>query len=153
MQNRSLLSYDSAGNILTISLNNTLQQTFTYNDSNELVRVDDAVANKTITYEYDFVGNITSVKTYSYTTGTLGTPLTTQNYTYNSQNQRTDLSYDSYGNLTAYNGYSFGWNDRRLTSAISNDNIISRTQGTVLCVDVPILTPPADMEQTAHLHR
>ena len=120
-------TYDLNGNIITISLNGSLQQTFTYNSSNELVRVDDAAANKTITYEYDYVGNITSVKTYAYTTGTLGTPLTTQNYTYNSQNQRTDLSYDANGNMTALNGYSFTWANRRLTSATSADNSISYT--------------------------
>lgn len=61
----------------------------------------DAIVNKSITYEYNYVGNINSVKTYIYTTGTLGTPLTTQNYTYNSQNQRTDLSYDANGNMTS----------------------------------------------------
>ncbi len=120
-------TYDSDGNITTISLNGSLQQTFTYNSSNELVRVDDAVVNKTITYDYDYVGNITSVKTYLYTTGTLGTPLTTQNYTYNSQNQRTDLSYDANGNMTSLNGYTFGWTNRRLTSATSTDNSISYT--------------------------
>ncbi len=118
--------YDSNGNILTISLNNTLQQTFTYNSSNELVRVDDAVANQSVTYTYDYVGNITAVKTYAYTTETLGEALTTQSYAYN-ENQRTDLSYDSYGNLTAYNGYSFGWSGRKLTTATSTDNSISYT--------------------------
>ena len=120
-------TYDSNGNITTISLNGSLQQTFTYNSSNELVRFDDALINKTVTYDYDYVGNITSVKTYIYTTGTLGTPLTTQNYTYNSQNQRTDLSYDANGNMTSLNGYTFGWTNRRLTSAISTDNNISYT--------------------------
>ena len=120
-------TYDSNGNITSISLNGNLQQTFTYNSSNELVRVDDAVLNKTVTYDYDYVGNITSVKTYIYTTGTLGTPLTTQNYTYNSQNQRTDLGYDANGNLTSLNGYTFGWTNRRLTSATSTDNSISYT--------------------------
>ncbi|MEE1025760.1 MAG: RHS repeat-associated core domain-containing protein [Acutalibacteraceae bacterium] len=104
-----------------------MQQTFTYNSSNELVRVDDAVINKTVTYDYDYVGNITSVKTYIYTTGTLGTPLTTQNYTYNSQNQRTDLSYDLGGNMTALNGYNFTWTNRRLTSVVNEDTNISYT--------------------------
>ena len=120
-------TYDSNENITTISLNGSLQQTFTYNSSNELVRVDDAVVNKTITYDYDYVGNITSVKTYIYTIGTLGTPITTQNYTYNSQNQRTDLSYDLGGNMTALNGYTFGWTNRKLTSATSENNSISYT--------------------------
>ncbi len=120
-------TYDANGNITSISLNGSLQQTFTYNSSNELVRVDDATLNKSITYAYDYVGNITSVKTYTYTTGTLGTALSTQNYTYNSQNQRTDLSYDAYGNMVALNGYTLGWTNRRLTSAESDGNKISYT--------------------------
>ena len=102
-------TYDSDGNITSISLNGSLRQTFTYNSSNELVRVDDKASNKSVTYVYDFVGNITSVKTYLYTTGALGSPLTTQNYTYNSQNQRTDLGYDASGNLTSLNSYTFTW--------------------------------------------
>ena len=120
-------TYNSDGNITSISLNGSLQQSFTYNSSNELIRVDDAVANKTVTYEYDYVGNITAVKTYIYTTGTLGTPLTTQNYTYNSQNQRNDLNYDANGNMTSLNGFEFTWDGRRLSSAVSADTNISYT--------------------------
>ena len=87
--------------------------------------MDDKAANKSVTYVYDFVGNITAVKTYLYTTGALGSPLTTQNYTYNSQNQRTDLGYDASGNLTSLNGYTFTWSGRRLTAAINaNTNIL-----------------------------
>ena len=120
-------TYDSDGNITSISLNGSLQQSFTYNSSNELVRVDDKVTNKSVTYAYDFVGNITSVKTYLYTTGALGSPLTTQNYTYNSQNQRTDLGYDASGNLTSLNGYTFIWSGRRLTAAVNANTNISYT--------------------------
>ncbi len=120
-------TYDSDGNITSISLNGSLQQSFTYNSSNELVRVDDKVTNKSVTYAYDFVGNITSVKTYLYTTGTLGSPLTTQSYTYNSQNQRTDLSYDASGNLTSLNAYTFTWSGRRLTAAVNANTNISYT--------------------------
>ena len=120
-------TYDSDGNIITISLNGSLRQSFTYNSSNELVRVDDKAANKSVAYAYDFVGNITSVKTYLYTTGTLGSPLTTQSYTYNSQNQRTDLGYDASGNLTSLNGYTFTWSGRRLTAAVNANTDISYT--------------------------
>lgn len=88
---------------------------------------DDVVVNKTITYEYDYVGNLTSVKTYIYTTGTLGIPLTTQNDTCNSQNQRTNLSYDANGNMTSLNGFDFTWDGRRLSSAVNADNSISYT--------------------------
>ena len=70
---------------------------------------------------------ITAVKTHIYTTGTLGTPLTTQNYTYNSQNQRTDLNYDANGNMTSLNGYDFTWDGRRLSAAVSADTNISYT--------------------------
>ncbi len=120
-------TYDSDGNITSISLNGSLRQSFTYNSSNELVRVDDKVSNKSVTYVYDFVGNITSVKTYLYTTGALGSPLTTQSYTYNSQNQRTDLGYDASGNLTSLNGYTFTWSGRRLTAAVNANTNISYT--------------------------
>ncbi len=120
-------TYDSNGNITTISLNGSLQQTFTYNSSNELVRVDDAVINKTFTYDYDYIGNVTSVKTYIYTSGEPGIPLTTENYTYNSENQRTDLSYDENGNMTSLNGFSCTWDGRRLSSAVSSDANISYT--------------------------
>ncbi len=120
-------AYDSDGNISKIWLNGNLQQTFTYNASNELTRVDDTVIGKTVTYEYDYVGNITCVKTYDLTNGTLSTPVTTQNYTYNGDNQRSDLSYDANGNLSELNDYTFGWTDRRLTSATSTDNSISYT--------------------------
>lgn len=104
-----------------------MRQSFTYNSSNELVRVDDKVTNKSVAYAYDFVGNITSVKTYLYTTGALGSPLTTQSYTYNSQNQRTDLGYDASGNLTSLNGYTFTWSGRRLTAAVNANTNISYT--------------------------
>lgn len=120
-------TYDSNGNITAIALNGTLQQSFTYNSSNELIRVDDSVANKSVTYDYDFVGNITAVKTYAYTTGSLGTATSVKSYAYNSQNQRTDLSYDANGNLTSLNGYNFTWNGRRLATAISSNSSISYT--------------------------
>ena len=112
-------TYDSNGNIATVSLNNQLLQSFTYNASNELTRVNDAQNNKTTTYTYDFVGNILSKKDYAYTTGSLAglTPTHQDTYTYNSQNQRTDLSYDANGNLLNVNGYALGWTGRRLTSA------------------------------------
>lgn len=50
-----------------------------------------------------------------------------EKYSYDSQNQRTDLSYDENGNINSLKGYTFGWADRRLTSAASTDNSISYT--------------------------
>lgn len=89
--------------------------------------MDDRVANQTVTYAYDYVGNITEVKTYAYTTKELGEPLDIKEYIYNSQNQRTDLSYDEKGNLTELNGYTFTWKERSLTSATSAEQSVSFT--------------------------
>ena len=112
---RYAYTYDDEGNILTISLNGTLQQTFTYDQFSELSRVDDAVANQSTTYTYDASGNITGIQTYAYTTGVLSTPISTLNYTYDAKNMRTDLSYDANGNLTSLNGADFTWSTRDLT--------------------------------------
>lgn len=56
-----------------------------YNELNELKKEDNAVLNKTITYDYDYDvgGNITSKKEYVYTTSeTLGTATATNPYVY-----------------------------------------------------------------------
>ncbi len=122
-------TYDSNGNILTISLNGTLQQKYTYNESNELIRVDDAVLDMTTKYVYDFKGNITHVRTYDFSTstGSLGPPNYASGYGYNSQNQRSGLSYDSNGNVTSISGYQLVWNNRQLASATKNNQTISYT--------------------------
>ena len=42
-----------------------------YDDAFQLIRENNKYANETYVYEYDRYGNITSKKTYAYTTGTL----------------------------------------------------------------------------------
>ena len=81
------------------------------------------------TSSYDTAGNIFSAKTYAYTTGTLGTPLSEDVYAYTDVNWGDKLTsyngvsftYDAQGNpLTYYNGenYTFTWqNGRQLASA------------------------------------
>lgn len=114
-------TYDTNGNILTVSLNGNLQQKYTYDVSNQLVRVDDAVQDVTTRYFYDFTGNIIRVATYDFTTSTgpLYAPNSAVGYRYNSKNQRTGLSYDDNGNLLSHNGYTLGWTGRQLTSAVN----------------------------------
>ncbi|PHU37002.1 fibronectin type III domain-containing protein, partial [Agathobacter ruminis] len=120
-------TYDAKGNILSVSLNDNLLQSYSYNASDELIRVNDQVADETVTYQYDYVGNITEVATYAYTEGSLGDAITTEVYTYDTNNRRTDLTYDDDGNLTQFNGYELSWTDRRLKSATSSDHDISYT--------------------------
>lgn len=78
-------------------------------------------------------GNIQSKTIYAYTTGTLGTLLTTIPYTYNPDfpNELTayngqTISYDQSGNPTNYLGWTFAWGGgRRLMSARNSTNTIS----------------------------
>ena len=93
--------------------------------SEDNVAYTNPIANCIDTYNRPSI--FTTVKTYLYTTGALGSPLTTQSYTYNSQNQRTDLGYDASGNLTSLNGYTFTWSGRRLTAAVNANTNISYT--------------------------
>ena len=93
--------------------------------SEDNVAYTNPIANCIDTYNRPSI--FTTVKTYLYTTGALGSPLTTQSYTYNSQNQRTDLGYDASGNLTSLNGYTFTWSGRRLTAAVNANTDISYT--------------------------
>ena len=64
---------------------------YTYNALSELTRVDSAWENKSITYTYDAGMNMTSRKEYSYTTGTLGTAVKTDVFTYALQGGKINL--------------------------------------------------------------
>ena len=74
--------YDANSNITSIT-QRWSQATYTYDDMNQLVRVNDGFANLTTTYTYDLSGNILERNEYDFTTGALGTPLDTVPYTYN----------------------------------------------------------------------
>ena len=74
-------TYDNNGNILTVS-DGTNTTSYVYDKANQLLRENNQAAGKTRTYAYDNAGNILSKTEYAYTTGTLGTALSTKNYTY-----------------------------------------------------------------------
>ncbi|MBO4873108.1 MAG: hypothetical protein J5496_06805 [Lachnospiraceae bacterium] len=130
-------TYDSLGNIETISEGSTLKVKYYYDSLNQLTRENNVYLNKTITYSYDLGGNLTSVKEYAYQTGATvsGTPTVINSYTYEDSNWKdkltkyngTTITYDQIGNpLTYYNGYSFTWTQgRRLASASNGTNTIS----------------------------
>lgn len=110
-------TYDAVGNIVTISENGVQKVKYTYNALSELTRVDSAWENKSITYTYDVGMNMTSRKEYSYTTGTLGTAVKTDVFTYRTSGWKDQLvsyngssiSYDAVGNITAYQGRTLTW--------------------------------------------
>ena len=72
-------TYDSLGNITSITDENNKVLSYEYDALNQLVRENDQKNNVTYTYEY-LNGNILSKKQYAYTTGELGAVVNTINY-------------------------------------------------------------------------
>ena len=127
-------TYDNVGNIESISEGGTQKAKYYYDELSQLVREDNVWLNKTITYTYDAGGNLTVKNEYAYTTGTLGTVITSHTYTYDttwkdklSSYEGNTITYDSIGNPTQYyNGYTFTWqNGRQLASVNNGSNTIN----------------------------
>ncbi len=124
--------YDANGNISSISrLQNgqTQNLSYEYDGLDQLVRVNDQKASTTTLYTYDAGGNITSAKTYPYTTGAVsGAPLSQNTYTYSSSGWKDLLTnfngdsilYDEIGNPIQYrDGMTFSWESGRQLSSIT----------------------------------
>ena len=135
-------TYDNVGNILTecswiSSSSKPVQESYTYDAKNQLVKHDSVTQNCTITYSYDAGGNITSKSIYAYTTGSLDgkTPTETINYTYGNSAWKDELTsykgeaieYDEIGNPELYRGWTMGWEGRQLKSAGKNGTNLSFT--------------------------
>lgn len=133
-------TYDDNGFITQITnASGTIQNKYTYDDLGQLIREDNRATNKSYVYTYDNAGNILTRKTYSFTTGTLGTVTKTDTYTYGNTtwgDQLTayngiSITYDSVGNPKSYyNGssYSLTWDQgKRLSTLTKSGNSLSYT--------------------------
>ncbi|MBR3597002.1 MAG: hypothetical protein IKL47_08535, partial [Clostridia bacterium] len=80
---------------------------YTYDNLNQLTRENNQKLGKTYVYTYSN-GNITNRKEYAYTTGTPGTAIKTDTWTYG------DTSWGDV--LTAYNGVATSINKGRITA-------------------------------------
>jgi RHS repeat-associated protein len=125
-------TYDANGNIETITENDK-EIKYYYDELNEVIREDNQVLNKTITYSYDAGGNITSKSEYPYTIGTVGTSTKTYNYSYGDSNWKDkltsydgkDITYDAIGNPLTYDGNTYTWEaGRQLSGITGNGNTI-----------------------------
>ena len=113
-------TYDDNGNIKTITSAGNLI-TYTYNELSELVREDNQILNKTITYSYDAGGNLLEKKEYAYTTGITGSPTRAIPYGYADANWKDKLTsfdgkaitYDTIGNPLSYDGWTYTWEEGR----------------------------------------
>ena len=139
-------TYDANGNILQAKKNNVLRQSYEYDADGQLTRENNLDTNKTVVYTYDSGGNISQKKEYAYTTGTLGTPTATINYSYDStwrdklvSYNGQSISYDAIGNPTTYRGATTTWFGRQMQSYSKGNTVVSykydsdglRTQKTV----------------------
>ncbi len=118
--------YDANSNIIAeykvyASGAETLRYGYVYDELNQLVRVNDAVAQETYTYTYDDAGNILAKTIYPYTTGELSYPDRTINYTYDSvwkdkliSYGSTNITYDNIGNPLTIGNKNFTWEERQL---------------------------------------
>ncbi len=119
-------TYDKWGNIETLSKDGVLQESYTYDELNQLKTV--TKGSDVYEYTYDNGGNILNVKLNGAITDT---------YTYGDENWKDKLTayngetitYDSIGNpLTYRNGMTFSWqNGRRLSSLQQGENVVQYT--------------------------
>ena len=123
------VEYDSCGNITKYG-----DTTFVYDKLNRLVRENNKTIDKTIVWEYDVSGNVTSRREYAYTEGAVGTQTGSCSFGYNHATHKDwltsfvgiPITYDAMGNPTSYKGTTFGWSrGRLLTSATQGSTSIS----------------------------
>jgi len=126
-------SYDGSGNI-TSGSDGTRTTTYVYDSANQLIRENNQAGGFTHTWTYDDAGNILHRKEYAYTTGTLGTPSRTVNYTYGdagwgdkltSYNGKT-ITYDAIGNPLTDGTWTYTWRHGRELSTMTNGTITVR---------------------------
>ena len=125
-------TYDNVGNILTecswiSSSSKPVQESYTYDAKNQLVRHDSATLKAIYTYEYDLGGNIKSKTIYNKDSGATSTI----NYIYGNSAWGDELTsyngesivYDKIGNPTSYRGWGMTWQGRQLTKAVKDKTV------------------------------
>ena len=121
-------AYDDAGNITSVS-DGSKTISYEYDLLGQLIRANDpydttaGTTGTTWKYAYDLGGNIQSKTAYAFTTGTVGTAIKTDVFTYGDANWKdkltafngTTITYDAIGNPTNDSTWNYSWiNGRRL---------------------------------------
>ena len=119
-------SYDPMGRITSEvdSVDTNVNTTYAYDNFGQLVRENNKALDKTFIYNYNEIGNISSVKEYAYTTeATPSGTASTKSYGYDlAQTDRLFLlgfkriTYDSLGYVKTYDGWTYTWDKGRLVS-------------------------------------
>ena len=119
-------TYDDLGRIaseLDASTTPVIYKSYKYDMAGRLVRENNSALNKTYTYEYDSVGNVTSKKTHAYTTAnTPGTATATVAFSYDTTHPDRltsfggkAITYDQQGCPLTYDGKTYTWTRGKLT--------------------------------------
>ena len=134
-------AYDDAGNITSVS-DGVKTISYAYDLLGQLIRANDpydatAGSNGTTwVYAYDLGGNILSKTAYAYTTGTVGTAVKTDSYSYGDANWKDKLTafngaaitYDAIGNPLSDGTWTYTWaKGRQLQSMSKSGETVSFT--------------------------
>ena len=120
--------YDYLGRIVghTYSSSNVTSKSdsYEYDSFGQLIRENNQHLDKTLVYEYNGIGNITSVKTYPYTTGSISADGYTSKLTYAYNNTANpdrltnfngkSISYNALGCPTYYDSKTWKWENGKL---------------------------------------
>lgn len=120
-------AYDDAGNITSVS-DGTKTISYEYDLLGQLTRVNDpydttaGTSGTTWKYAYDQGGNIQSKTAHAFTTGTVGSALKTDSFTYGDANWKDKLTafngmtitYDEIGNPTSDGTWNYTWYGRQM---------------------------------------
>ncbi len=119
-------TYDNLGRITaeTDSVDTSRNVQYQYDAFGQLSRENNKTLDKTIIYSYNNIGNLTSVKTYAYTTAaTPSGTYTEQAYTYDGTHKdrltvcgAQEITYNSLGCPTGYYGKELSWSKGKLSA-------------------------------------
>ena len=122
-------TYDKNGNILSVTDPNGTT-TYEYDSLGQLLRENNFAGNFTHVWVYDEAGNIESRTEYAYTTGELGTPINTVDYSYDdaewgdllTKYGDLEIKYDKIGNPESIGTSTLTWqHGRQLASLTSGE--------------------------------
>ncbi len=125
--NETLTYQYDAGKIISVA-DGSKTTSYDYDGANQLIRENNQAAGKTWTWSYDAGGNIRQKKEYAYTTGTLGTALSTKTYSYTDSRGWGDLltsyngaaiTYDGLGNPLSDGTWTYTWQGGRNLAGMS----------------------------------
>ena len=128
---KDIYFYDSMGNIVAIIRNSSSGQTpylfnYVYDEFGRLIRENNSILNRSFTYSYDTIGNITSKQEYYFSLGSLSNPISSRTYNYDLYCKDRLVSfgaelftYDNYGNPLIYRDAYLSWTRGTLLQSYS----------------------------------